>query len=64
VAMVERKILYGNMVKIFTPDFDASIVTCKKEGWFHSIETTFGWVWLRGGPLHPCGTRCVVVLSV
>jgi hypothetical protein len=28
---LERKILYGTMVEICTLDFDATIVTCKKE---------------------------------
>jgi hypothetical protein len=31
MAPVERKMLYGNMVRICTLDFDASIVTRRKE---------------------------------
>ena len=30
-CQVEIKILYGNMVKIFIPDGDATIVVCRKE---------------------------------
>jgi hypothetical protein len=63
-AHVERKMLHGNIVKICTPDFDATVVTHTKRRWFHSIETTFGWARVGGGPLQPCATRCAGVLSV
>jgi hypothetical protein len=42
-APVERKMLYGNMVKMCTQDFDVSIVTRIKEEVVPLDETSFGW---------------------
>jgi hypothetical protein len=58
------EMLYGNTVKIITPNGDATIVICTKVEVVRLGSNNIGWERNPGGPLQECATTCAGVLSV